>query len=166
MRGDAARISSVVSRLDSRALVQTAPLAQNLDRWLSSSRIGAALAGALGVLALALASIGMFGVFAYAVQQRTREIGIRMALGARPPQVVWFVLLSSSRAIAAGVIIGFLGAAAASKVIEGLLFGVGRVDPLAYGAVAALLAIAGLVATALPARRAARVDPVTALRWD
>jgi predicted permease len=166
VRGDVARISSVVSRLDSRALVQTAPLAQNLDRWLSSSRIGAALAGALGVLALALASIGMFGVFAYAVQQRTREIGIRMALGARGPQVVRFVLVSSSRAIAAGVIIGFPGAAAASKLIEGLLFGVGRVDPLAYGAVAALLAIAGLVATALPARRAARVDPMTALRWD
>jgi ABC-type antimicrobial peptide transport system permease subunit len=128
--------------------------------------MGATVAAALGLIAVTFASIGVFGVFAYLVQQRTREIGVRMALGARPRQIVAFILRSSSPALVIGLGLGFGGALAASRFIESSLIGISPLDPLAYAAVVIVLAAAAGVAVLVPAARAIRIDPVTALRCE
>jgi predicted permease len=159
-------VRAAVARRDLRVRVQITPLSENLERALAPSRAGAQLAGVLGGFALVLATVGMFGVFAYVVEQRTREIGIRMALGALPHQVVGIVLRSSSRALVAGLAVGIGAAVGASRLLESRLFGVSPLDPIAYGAVMLLLAAAAAAATLLPARRAARIDPIRALRHE
>jgi predicted permease len=159
-------VAAIAKRIDSRVEVRVAPLSENLDRWLAGSRIGATLAAWLGAFALLLASIGIFGVFAYVVQQRTREIGIRMALGARPGQVIGLVVGSHSRPLGAGIALGLLGALGASRLLVRYLYGLSPLDVVSYGVVIALLALAGAAATIVPARRASRIDPATALRWD
>ena len=159
-------IAGVAKQIDARAGTTFTPLSANLDKYLQASRAGAAIAEGLGGFALLLATIGMFGVFAYCVEQRTKEIGIRMALGARPKQVIGLVLGSSSRAVLAGLLLGFLGAAAGSQLLRKLLFGLSPFDPVSYAMVALLLAAAGLGATFLPARRATKIDPMTALRCE
>jgi putative ABC transport system permease protein len=126
----------------------------------------ARLATGLGVLALTLATVGMFSVFSFWVQQRTKEIGIRMALGAREAQVVRLVIGSSGRAIAIGLAFGVAGALAASSVLRSSLYGLSMIDPIAYLSVGLLLVAASLAATALPARRASRVNPLEALRCE
>jgi len=141
-------------------------LSQRISTGLTPARAGAQIAGMLGAFALALATVGMFGVFAYAVQQRTKEIGIRMALGARPAQVVRSVIATSSRAIAAGFTVGFLAAVGGSRLIAQYLFGVSPLDPRAYLAVAAILAAAAFGASYLPSHRAAKIDPLVALRHE
>ncbi|HEY7334299.1 MAG TPA: ABC transporter permease [Bryobacteraceae bacterium] len=153
-------------RIEPRARMQAAPLRDNLDRWLRGPRLGAELAGGLGLFALALASIGMAGVFAYAVQHRTKEIGIRMALGAQPAQVVGLVLGGSARAVAIGLAAGFAIALPASRLLRSELHGISPVDPVAYLAAALILAAAAIAASYAPARRATRIDPATALRHD
>jgi putative ABC transport system permease protein len=124
------------------------------------------LAGVLGILALVLTSIGMSGVFAYVVRQRTREIGLRMALGAQPWQVVRLVLASNFRALTVGLAVGLAGACVLSRVLVHQVNQVRPADPAAYAGVFVMLVVAAAAATALPARRAARVDPVRALRWE
>ena len=160
------RIAAIVHGLEPKGRVIFAPLSDNVRAALEPTRYAALLAGALGLLALALASIGMSGVFAYMVRQRTREIGLRMALGAHPAQVVRLVLGSNLRALAWGLVIGLAGAFAATRLVRSMMNGVSPFDPLAYAAVFALLIAAAAAASALPARRAARVDPLTALRWE
>jgi macrolide transport system ATP-binding/permease protein len=160
------RIAAVVTRIEPRVQVRSAPLADNFQEQLAPARYGAVLAGVLGVLALALTSIGMSGVFAYVVRQRTREIGVRMALGAQPWQVVRLVLASNLRALVVGLAVGLAGAAAMSGVLVHQVSQVRPVDPAAYAAVFVLLIVAAAAASAFPARRAARVDPVRALRWE
>jgi putative ABC transport system permease protein len=113
--------------------------------------------------ALVLAALGIYGVIAYGVVQRTRELGIRMALGARSDDVLRLVL-RQGMAVLAGLALGLCGAAVASRVLRGLLFGVGGIDPITYAGVAAFLATVALMASFLPARRAALADPVVALR--
>jgi ABC-type antimicrobial peptide transport system permease subunit len=120
----------------------------------------------LGLFALILATVGMWGVFAYVVQQRTKEIGIRMALGARPPQVIRLVLGGSSRAVMIGLAAGFGIALPMSRLMRNVLYGVSPLDPIAYLSVASILAVAGIAASYAPARRASRVDPVGALRHE
>jgi hypothetical protein len=159
-------VVAAAKRIDSRVEVRTALLAENLDRWLESSRMGASIAGVLGVLALALATVGVFGVFAYILQQRTQEIGIRMALGAQPMQVVSVILRPGSRALIIGLAAGIAGAMGGSRLIESQLYGLSPLDPVSYGGVALLLSVAGVTASYLPARRATRVDPVIALRYE
>ena len=160
------RIAAVVRGLEPKGRVTFTPLAENLRSTLEPAKYAATLAGALGLLALALASIGMSGVFAYMVRQRTREIGIRMALGAHPLQVVRLVLASNLRALAWGLGAGLAGAFAATRLLKSMMNGVSPFDPLAYAGVLALLVIAAAAASAFPAHRAARVDPLTALRWE
>jgi ABC-type antimicrobial peptide transport system permease subunit len=160
------RIASIVRGLEPRARVSFSPLADNFSAQLEPARYAATLAGALGILALALASIGMSGVFAYVVRQRTREIGVRMALGASAGQVVRLVLASNLRALMLGMLAGVGGAIACTRMLKGMMNGVSPLDPLAYAGVFVLLIVAAAAASALPARRAARVDPVTALRWE
>jgi putative ABC transport system permease protein len=161
-----AAVNALVKRLDPRVQVQMSSLSSNLDRWLSMSRIGAVIAGMLGLLALALASIGVSGVFAYAVQQRTQEIGIRMALGARPSQVMSVVFGWASRSLVVGLLLGLAGALAGSRLLHQYLLGMNSLDPLAYAAAIFILVIAGMAATYLPTRRAVKLDPVQALRED
>jgi predicted permease len=161
-----AAVTALVHEMEPRARVSSPPLAQNLDRWLSSSRIGAAIAGMLGVLALALATIGIAGVFAYTVEQRKKEIGIRVALGAHPSQLVGAVFGSAARSLAVGLLLGVLGAFLASSMLRRYLFGISRLDSVTYVAVLGTLALAGLAATYLPARRVAAVDPMETLRQD
>jgi predicted lysophospholipase L1 biosynthesis ABC-type transport system permease subunit len=123
-------------------------------------------AAAFGGLALLLAAIGLYGVIAYGVSRRTREFGIRMALGAERSQVMGLVMRQGARLAAAGAVLGMLAAAAAAQLLEALLYGVSRVDPIAYAAAAgALLVVAG-VANVIPALAATRVDPAAALRAE
>ena len=161
-----AALGALVARIDPNATTRVARLADNLDASLSPSRVGAALAGGLGALALLLATIGLAGVFAYVVEQRTREIGIRVALGARPADVVKIVLGSTSRATALGLVAGMLGALGAAHGLRSFLYGMSPLDPAVYGLVMLLLLTAALVASYLPARRALRVDPTVALRYE
>jgi predicted permease len=168
LRGTGAAISAdierIVARIDSRVHVVTTPLSAQVADRLQSSRRGAMLAAVLGAFALALAAIGTSGVFAYAVRQRTREIGVRIALGAQPSAVVRLVLGGQSRALFWGAAIGALGAVPASMILRRFLYGLSPLDPISYLGVAAALIVAGLAASYPPARRATRIDPVVALR--
>jgi len=160
------RISAIVKQIEPRAQVRAEPLAVSFQRQLEPSIHASELAGFLGLLALAIAAVGMSGVFAYVVGQRTREIGVRMALGAQPGEIVRLVLSSSAGALVSGLSIGILGAAGISMVLTHAMPGIRPLDLLAYGNVLLLLSVAVALASAAPARRATRVDPVRALRWD
>ncbi len=113
-----------------------------------------------------LAAIGIYGVMAVAAVQRTKEIGIRMALGAVRRDVLALVVRQGFALAAAGLVIGVAGALALTRVLRSLLFSVSATDPAVFGAIVALLAVIALVACYLPARRAARVDPMVALRHE
>jgi predicted permease len=129
-------------------------------------RFVAVLLGVFSGLAVALAAVGIYGVMAYVVGQRTREIGIRMALGARRREVVGWVLGQGMAVVGVGIALGLLGALAATRLLSGLLFDTAPADPVTFLLVAALLAAVALAANLLPARRAARVDPMTVLREE
>jgi predicted permease len=164
--GTADMVTQIIKGIEPRARIQSLPLGDNLARILQPMQAMAGLAGALGGFALLLAVIGMSGVFAYVVQQRTKEIGIRMALGAEPRQVIALVLAGTARAAIIGLAIGYLAATAGAKLLAEYLYGVSPYDPRAYFEVAAILAISALAAAYLPARRATRVDPLNALRVE
>jgi predicted permease len=136
----------------------------NLQLW--TVRAGATLFTVIGGLALTLAIVGVYGVKAYSVARRTREIGIRMALGARPSTVQWMILREGSFMLAGGVLIGLLLAVATGKLLSGMLYQVGTLDPVAFSMAPLLLAAATFLATWLPARRATRISPMTALRTE
>ena len=127
---------------------------------------GATLFGVFAALALTLAAIGIYGVASYVAQLRTREIGIRIALGADPARIRALVLRQGSIPIAAGIAAGLVLAAIGSRLASAFLRGVSARDPLTYAAVAVLLTAIALAATWLPARRAAAVDPISALRVE
>ncbi|MEY2574504.1 MAG: hypothetical protein QOJ87_2717 [Verrucomicrobiota bacterium] len=137
-------------------------LEANMEIWII--RAGATLFSVFGALALTLAIVGVYGVKAYSVARRTREIGIRMALGAQPNGVQWMIVREGIVMLAGGVAIGLLLAAATGKLLSGMLYQVGALDPIAFSTAPLLLGAATLVATWLPARRATRISPMTALR--
>jgi putative ABC transport system permease protein len=139
------------------------------DRWaemVSVPRFLALLLSLFACLAVALAAIGIYGVMAYAVTRRTHEIGVRMALGAKPADVVRLLVRQGLVQIAVGVVVGLVAAIALTRSMAGLLFGIAPDDPVTFAAVAALLGAIGLLAAWIPARRATRIDPVSALRAD
>ena len=119
-----------------------------------------------GGLALGLAVVGLYGVKAYSVARRTREIGIRMALGAQAGAVLRMIMGEGSIMLVSGVAIGLLLSIATAKILSGILYGVGPLDPIAFTVAPLVLTIAALIATWLPARRATQVDPVQALRAE
>ena len=139
-------------------------LDSNLDLWLV--RAGAALFSIFGALALGLAVVGLYGVKAYSVARRTREIGIRMALGAQAGAVLRMIMGEGSIMLVSGVALGLLLAIATAKILSGILYGVGAFDPVAFTVAPLVLTIAALIATWLPARRATQVDPAQALRAE
>jgi ABC-type antimicrobial peptide transport system permease subunit len=170
--GDPARIGEAVRRAvadaEPRLLADGAPtvVGEALNRGLSRDRLVAAIATAFGALALLLASIGLYGVLSYMVGRRTPEIGVRMALGAAPADVLCLVIGDGLRVTLAGIVLGVIGAMAAGRLIQSLLFGVAPSDPVVYiTAIATLLTVTS-IASFLPARRAARVDPAIALRAE
>jgi putative ABC transport system permease protein len=143
---------------------------QTLESYMSDlvaqRRFNMWLLGVFGVLGIAIACIGIYGVMAYLVAQRTHEIGIRMALGAVPSVILWSVLGRTSRYIGLGLIAGITGAWMLSTTVKGLLFGIEPHDVTVYVLVGGLLSTVGLLAAFVPARRAAKVDPLVALRVE
>ena len=139
-------------------------LESNFELWIV--RAGAALFSVFGGLALCLAVVGLYGVKAYSVARRTREIGIRMALGAQPGMVLRMIMREGSIMLFSGVAIGLLLAVGTGKILSGMLYEVGALDPIAFTIAPLLLATAALIATWLPARRATRINPMQALRTE
>jgi ABC-type antimicrobial peptide transport system permease subunit len=155
-------VDSAIPILELKSFAQH--LDSNLQLWIV--RAGAALFSIFGGLALALAVVGLYGVKAYSVARRTREIGIRMALGAQPGMVLRMIMREGSIMLLSGVAIGLLLAVATAKILSGILYQVGPLDPIAFTVAPLLLGAAALIATWLPARRATRVDPIQALRTE
>jgi putative ABC transport system permease protein len=145
-------------------IIESLPLTQVTAIGLVPQRIAAAVAGSLGIVGLLLAAIGIYGVTAYAVSRRTREIGIRIALGADRSAVIRLVLQQGLLLASIGVTIGVAIAAVGSRLVESLLFGVRGLDPVTFGVACVLFAAVTLVASYVPARRASTVDPMVALR--
>jgi ABC-type antimicrobial peptide transport system permease subunit len=133
-----------------------------MGRW----RLNARLFGVLKLLALVLAAVGTYSVMSYAVSRRTHEIGVRMALGAGRSEIARMVLGDGLRLAVAGVSVGSVIAFSASGLLRHLLVGVGPRDPMAFGAATVLLSVVAVLATLVPARRAAAVDPMTAIRTE
>jgi macrolide transport system ATP-binding/permease protein len=162
----AAGVREAASGIDPDVMVDVTRLEDNMEVWRTPARIVAALAGSLGALGLLLASIGVYGVVSYAVSRRTREIGIRMTLGADGRDVMNMMLRQSMRPVIIGGAIGILGCAGVSWVLSSMLFGISARDPIAFVFVPAFLVGIALLASYIPARRATRVNPVVALRYE
>ncbi len=160
-------LRSVLSREGSRvAVIELAPLKEQIRRSLSEQRLNAVVAVGVGAVALALAAVGLAALVAFSVGRRTREIAVRMALGARIGDTLALILRESALLVGLGLVGGCLGAGLLGRMIGSLLYGVRPLDPVSVVAVSALLAAVALGAALIPARRAARVDPARALRGD
>ena len=161
-------VRDIVQRIDREATLElnVASMEERLSDSVARPRLYAVLLGTFAAVAAILAAIGVYGIVAYAVAQRTREIGIRIALGARDGEVLALVLKQGMTLVLLGVGIGLLGALAVTKYLAAMLFGLSPLDPTTFGAVAFAFAITAAVACYVPARRAARVDPMVALRHD
>ena len=137
-----------------------------LEGSVSLRRFSAMLVGIFAILAAVLAAVGIYGVMSYTVSQRTQEIGVRMALGAQAANVRSMILMQTIKLTALGVAIGLAGAFLVARLLSSLLFGVGTHDPLTFLGVTLLLIVVAVVAAYIPARRAMRVDPIVALRYE
>jgi len=140
------------------------PMTELIGNSLYAARMGAILIGVFGLLALLLAAVGLYGVMSYAVTQRTREIGVRMALGANASAVLMLVVRHGMTLTLIGVTLGLIASLALTRLLKTLLYGVSATDPLTFGVIALLLTAVALMACWIPARRAAKVDPLIALR--
>jgi ABC-type antimicrobial peptide transport system permease subunit len=148
------------------AVAGIASMDQLIDNSVAAARFVATLIGAFAMVALLLAAIGIYGVMSNAVAQRTQEIGVRLALGAGEGQIFTLVVGQSLRLAALGLTLGLAGSLAAGQALKSLLFGVGGADPATIGGTAAILVAVALLAAYVPARRAMRIDPMTALRVE
>jgi putative ABC transport system permease protein len=160
-------VRAQVQSLDSNlALTNVQTIGDLISQGLWAPRMGAAMLAVFGALALILAVVGVYGVLSYSVNQQTREIGIRMAMGAQTSRVLSLVVGQGMRLAAAGLALGLLVAFAAMRLLGSLLFGVSAHDPLTFAAVSLVLALAAVLACYIPARRATKVDPIIALRYE
>jgi putative ABC transport system permease protein len=160
-------IRGVVAALDPDTPVSDLrTLEQFVTASVATPRAAMVLLSLFAAVALLLGAVGIYGVTAYAVHQRPREFGIRMALGARAADVMRLVLRQGALLTAAGLVVGLFVAAAGTRARSGLLYGVSATDPLTFALVPVVLALVALVAVSLPARRAGRVDPIAAIRSD
>jgi ABC-type antimicrobial peptide transport system permease subunit len=137
-----------------------------LNESLASERVLTMLATFFGILALVITGIGLYGTLAYMTERRTGEIGIRIALGARPRNITWLVCAENSTIALSGCVAGLIASLMASKLIASLLFGVTPRDPLAFGVAASALLLVAVAASVLPAAKATRIDPVAAIRHE
>ena len=153
-----------VSAIDPRVHFTATPLESLLRLWILPSRVAAVAAAILGLLALALASLGLYAVMTYDVTHRTREIGVRLALGAAGRDVVRVILVDGVRLVAVGVALGLGGAAVLGRLLRQFLFDVSAVDPLTFVLIPAFLIVVAIAACYVPARRASRIAPLDALR--
>jgi hypothetical protein len=156
-------LSSVSKDLMIRRVVA---LSDQVERTLAGERMIATLCTFFGVLALLLASVGLYGVISYSVAQRTNEIGIRMALGATGRNVMTMVLRQSLAVVLAGLVAGIVLAMISTRLVSSFLFGISPLDPLSIAVATVTLTLVAVIAVLLPARRAARVDPLEALRYE
>lgn len=147
-------------------VTNTGLLADNVNTSEAQPRFRMMLLGLFGTLALALAAAGIFGVISYSVSCRTREVGVRMALGASPRAIQKMILREGLRIAGAGLAAGILAALALTRLLKGQLYGIGATDPYTFVGAAILLVLVALAACYVPARRAMKVDPMVALRYE
>ncbi len=159
-------IATTARRIDPAIFPEVELVKDGFQRKIQSAESTALAVSALGMIAHLLACFGIVGVVAYAVSQRTKEIGIRMALGAKPGDVLSVVLRQFSRPVVAGMVVGIGVAAALSRILRSILYGVSNLDPATYAITIAVFVVTVVVAALVPARRALRVDPLRALRYD
>jgi predicted lysophospholipase L1 biosynthesis ABC-type transport system permease subunit len=160
-------LRQAVARVDpEQPITGVRSLDSRIGAALAGPRLSALLLGGFAALALLLAAVGIYGAMAHYVAQRTRDLGVRMALGAAGPQVVVLVLRHGMVLVAAGALLGAIGALGVSRVLETLLYDVTTTDPSAFVAAVAVLASVALLACWVPARRAARLEPMTVLRAE
>jgi putative ABC transport system permease protein len=160
-------LRSAVATMDRRLpVLSMGALEDEAGPVVTQLRIATAVASTLGIVGLLLAGIGVYGVTAYLVTRRTREMGVRIALGAGRVDLVRMVLGEAMRLVVTGCAIGVLLAAAATRLLGSLLFGIRPLDPVTFGGAIVLLALVGLMASSVPVRRALRINPVEALRYE
>ncbi len=166
LQGAMAAVRGETEAVDPNLSVTLRRMNDLLARQVAPFEALAQVAGALGMLALLVASVGLYGVMSFFVNQRTREIGVRVALGAQSADVIQLFLKQGMKLTVIGVVFGLLGAVAISRLLAAVLIDLSPFDPLAFGGVAAFLSIVALLACYLPARRATKADPLTALRCE
>jgi putative ABC transport system permease protein len=162
-----AAVRNQVASLDKGVAVYNATTINDLmSRSVAPRRLNLFLLGTFAALALALAMVGIYGVLAFSVSRRRHEIGVRLALGALPRQILALIVWQGMRLVLVGTAIGILAAVALTRFMSTMLFGVNSTDPLTFACVALLLAAVALAASYVPARRATEVDPMIALRHE
>jgi ABC-type antimicrobial peptide transport system permease subunit len=166
-RSAAADVRRAIHEMDKNLTVTaTTTLGEQIASSLNQERAMAELSSFFGLLALALACVGLYGLMAYSVARRTNEIGIRMAVGAKPRDVLWLVLRETLTLVIAGVAVGLPAALAATRLVSSILFGLTLTDPVTFSMATCVLIAVGAFAGYLPARRASRVNPMVALRHE
>jgi len=162
----AVELPRMAREIDRRFLASVAPFSETVAKAFRGANVSASVASVLGGLSLLLACVGIYGVAAYNVSQRTREVGIRIALGALPRSILAMVLKQNLWMVAVGGVVGIAGALAFGRLLTNLLYGMAPSDPFALAAALAILFATSALAAWGPARRASRVDPAITLRHD